>query len=76
MSTESNELLHCSDGNQPGGNQPHDHNPQIWVVGSRNQIIHIINEFYVKKVVTDRSQFSPLIPAPLAPGQYMTLLMR
>ncbi|MBW4464935.1 MAG: hypothetical protein KME07_08035 [Pegethrix bostrychoides GSE-TBD4-15B] len=66
MSSEFNELLQSPRGDLP----------QIWVVGSREQVIHIINEFYVKKVITDRSQFSPLIPAPLAPGQYMTLLMR
>jgi len=66
MSTEFNELLQ----------NPHGDLPQIWVVGSREQVIHIINEFYVKKVATDRSQFSPMIPAPLAPGKYMTLLMR
>jgi hypothetical protein len=66
MSTEFNELLQ-----NPNANQP-----QIWVVGSREQVNHIINEFYVKRVITDRNQFSPMIPAPLAPGQYMTLLLR
>ena len=66
MSAEFNELLQ----------DPYANQPQIWVVGSREQVIHIINEFYVKKVATDRSQFSPMIPAPLAPGKYMTLLMR
>lgn len=71
MSTEFNELLQCS-----CGNQPHGDNSQIWVVGSREQVIHIINEFYVKQVITDRSQFSPMIPAPLARGKYMTLLLR
>jgi hypothetical protein len=39
-------------------------------------VLHTINEFYVKRVATDRSQFSPMIPAPLVPGKYMTLLMR
>ena len=58
MSTEFNELLQNSYTNQP----------QIWVVGSREQVNHIINEFYVKRVITDRNQFSPMIPAPLAPG--------
>ncbi|MBW4465808.1 MAG: hypothetical protein KME07_10275 [Pegethrix bostrychoides GSE-TBD4-15B] len=43
---------------------------------SREQVLHTINEFYVKRVATDRSQFSPMIPAPLVPGKYMTLLMR
>ncbi|MBW4466168.1 MAG: hypothetical protein KME07_12130 [Pegethrix bostrychoides GSE-TBD4-15B] len=66
MSTEFNELLQ----------NPHGDNLQIWIVGSREQVIHTINEFHVKRVVADRSQFSPLIPAPLAPGKYMTLLMR
>jgi hypothetical protein len=46
------------------------------VVGSREQVNHIINEFYVKQVITDRNQFSPMIPAPLARGKYMTLLLR
>ena len=44
MSTEFNELLQNSYTNQP----------QIWVVGSREQVNHIINEFYVKRVITDR----------------------
>ena len=66
MSTEFNELLQ----------NPHANQPQIWVVGSREQVNHIINEFYVKRVITDCNQFSPMIPAPLAPGQYMTLLLR
>ena len=66
MSTEFNELLQ----------NPHANQPQTWVVGSREQVNHIINEFYVKRVITDRNQFSPMIPAPLAPGQYMTLLLR
>ena len=40
------------------------------------QVNHIINEFYVKQVISDRNQFSPMIPAPLARGKYMTLLLR
>ena len=66
MSTEFNELLQ----------DPHGDNLQIWIVGSREQVLHTINEFYVKKLATDRSQVSPMIPAPLAKGKYMTLLMR
>jgi hypothetical protein len=66
MSTEFNELLQ----------NPQIDQPQIWVVGSREQVNHIINEFYVKQVITDRNQFSPMIPAPLAQGKYMTLLLR
>ncbi len=66
MSSEFNELLQ----------RPHGDEAQIWVVGTRDQVNHIINEFQVKRVITDRSQFSPLIPAPLAQGRYMALLMR
>ncbi|MBW4464830.1 MAG: hypothetical protein KME07_05235 [Pegethrix bostrychoides GSE-TBD4-15B] len=66
MSTEFNELLQCSGGDSL----------QIWIVGSRERVMHTINEFQVKRVVSDRSEFSPLIPAPLAPGKYMTLLVR
>ncbi len=66
MSSEFNELLQS----------PHGDSLQIWIVGTREQVIHTMNEFQVKQVVVDRSQFSPLIPTPLAPGKYMTLLMR
>jgi hypothetical protein len=66
MSTEFNELLQFPSGN----------GLQIWIVGSREEVLHTINEFYVRRLATDRSQFSPMIPAPLAPGKYMTLLMR
>ena len=66
MSTEFNELLQFSGGNSL----------QIWIVGSREEVLHTINEFYVRRLATDRNQFSPMIPAPLAPGKYMTLLLR
>ena len=66
MSTEFNELLQFPSGNSL----------QIWIVGSREEVLHTINEFYVRRLATDRSQFSPMIPAPFAPGKYMTLLMR
>ncbi len=66
MSSEFNELLQ----------RPYGDEAQIWVVGSREQVNHIINEFRVKQMIIDRSQFSPLIPAPLAPGKYMALMMR
>ncbi len=66
MSSEFNELLQ----------RPHGNEAQVWVVGSREQVNHIINEFLVKRVIAERSQFSPLIPAPLSNGRYMALLMR
>jgi hypothetical protein len=65
MSTEFNELLR----------EPHDDRAQIWIVGTREQVNHIINEMYVKQMA-DRVQFSPVIPAPFASGRYMTLLLR
>lgn len=66
MSTEFNELLPVSAGEKA----------QVWIIGSRDQVIHLINEFYVKKIATDRVQFTPIIPAPFAPGKYMTVLER
>ena len=65
MSTEFNELLR----------EPHDDRAQIWIVGTREQVNHIINEMYVKRMA-DRVQFSPVIPTPFASGRYMTLLLR
>ena len=52
--TEFNELLQY-----PAGNSL-----QIWIVGSREEVLHTINEFYVRRLATDRSQFGPMIPAP------------
>ncbi|MBW4464153.1 MAG: hypothetical protein KME07_01770 [Pegethrix bostrychoides GSE-TBD4-15B] len=66
MSTEFNERLP----------EPHDERAQIWIVGTREQVNHIISEMYVRQMVSDRSQFSPLMPAPFANGRYMTLLLR
>jgi hypothetical protein len=51
-------------------------NAQIWIIGTRDQVIHLMNELYVKKVATDRAQFTPIIPAPFMDGQYMTVLVR
>ncbi len=53
-----------------------DSNAQIWIIGTRDQVIHLMNELYVKKVATDRAQFTPIIPAPFSDGQYMTVLVR
>jgi hypothetical protein len=66
MSTEFNELL----------NFPHDSRAQVWLVGSREQVQHLINEMYVKRIITDRSQFSPPIPVPAISGKYMSVCMR
>lgn len=49
---------------------------QIWIIGTRDQVIHLINEFYVKQIATDRVKFTPLIPAPFDPTKYMTVLER
>jgi hypothetical protein len=66
MSTEFNELLSNSDGERA----------QVWIVGSREQVNHIISEMYVKQIVSERSQFSLLVPAPFAQGKYMSVLLR
>ena len=66
MSTEFNERLR----------DPLEQKAQIWIVGSREQINHLINEMYVKQMITDRSQFSPLVPAPFAQGKYLSVLLR
>ena len=73
MNTEFNELLPLSP----------DEKGQVWIVGSRNWVNHKINEFYVRRLVSDRFalsalrgrvQFTPIIPAPFAPGKFMSVL--
>ena len=49
---------------------------QVWIIGSRDQVTHLINEFYVKRIATDRVQFTPIVPAPFAEGKYMSVLVR
>ncbi|MBW4466481.1 MAG: hypothetical protein KME07_13735 [Pegethrix bostrychoides GSE-TBD4-15B] len=66
MSTEFNERL----------SEPFGHQAQIWIVGTREQVNHIISEMYVRQMITDRSQFSPMVPAPFAQGKFMSVLMR
>ncbi len=66
MTAEFNELL----------NDPHDDRAQVWIVGSREQVNHIISEMYVNQLITDRRQFSPLLPSPFSPGKYMSVLIR
>jgi hypothetical protein len=66
MTTELNELLPVSPAEKP----------QVWIIGTRDQVNHLINEFYVKKIASDRVQFTPIIPAPFAAGKYMPVLVR
>ena len=66
MTAEFNELLPVSQ----------DERAQIWIIGTRDQVIHLMNECYVRKLATDRVQFTPIIPAPFATGKYMTVLVR
>jgi hypothetical protein len=66
MTTEFNELLPVS----------HEDRAQIWIIGSREQVNHLINEFYVRKIATDRVQFTPIVPAPFSPGKFMSVLVR
>lgn len=53
-----------------------DDRAQLWIIGSRDQVEHLMNECYVRKLVADRAQFTPIIPAPFAAGKYMTVLVR
>jgi hypothetical protein len=66
MTTEFNELLPVSPAEKA----------QVWIIGSREQVNHLINEFYVKKITDDRAKFTPIVPAPFAPGKYMSVLVR
>ena len=49
---------------------------QIWIVGTREQVAHLIDEFYVRRIATDRVQFTPIVPAPFAEGKFMSVLVR
>jgi hypothetical protein len=49
---------------------------QLWLIGTREQVKHLINECYVKRLSTDRAQFSPIMPMPIIPGKFMSVLMR
>ena len=66
MTTEFNELLPVAAGEKT----------QIWIIGSREQVLHTINEFYVKRIANDRVKFTPIIPAPFDSGKFMTVLIR
>ncbi len=66
MTTEFNELLPAS----------REEKAQVWIIGTRDQVNHLINEFYVKRIATDRVQFTPIVPAPFAAGKYMSVLVR
>ncbi len=66
MSTEFNELLSLSP----------DEKPQVWIIGTREQVTHLMTEMTVKGMVRDRVHFSPVIPAPFANGKYMAVVVR
>ncbi len=66
MSREFNELLPES----------LEQRAQIWIVSTREQVNHIISEMYVRQMIADRSQFSPMVPAPFAQGKFMSVLLR
>ncbi|MGG6293841.1 hypothetical protein ACQ4M4_05415 [Leptolyngbya sp. AN02str] len=66
MSSEFNDLLPTQQADKP----------QIWIIGTREQVVHIMNEMMVKELVSDRVKFTPIIPAPFANGKVMTVLVR
>ena len=49
---------------------------QIWIVGTREQVAHLIDELYVRRIAADRVQFTPIVPAPFADGKFMSVLVR
>ncbi|GAB4226363.1 MAG: hypothetical protein Kow00121_54590 [Elainellaceae cyanobacterium] len=53
-----------------------DDRAQVWIIGTRDQVVHLINECYVRKLASDRASFTPIIPAPFAAGKYMTVLVK
>lgn len=46
MNAEFNELLPVQT----------DDRAQVWIIGTRDQVIHMMNEFYVKRIANDRVQ--------------------
>jgi alkanesulfonate monooxygenase SsuD/methylene tetrahydromethanopterin reductase-like flavin-dependent oxidoreductase (luciferase family) len=73
MTSELNELLISLTNDQYAAD---DEKVQIWIIGTRDQVIHQINEFTVKRIATDRIQFMPILPVPFLKGKYMTILLR
>jgi hypothetical protein len=51
MNAEFNALLPVAD----------DDRAQLWIIGTCDQVIHLMNECYVRKLVADRAQFTPII---------------
>ena len=49
---------------------------QIWLIGTRAQVAQLIDECYVRKLASDRVQFTPIVPAPFLPGKFMSVLVR
>jgi hypothetical protein len=49
---------------------------QVWLIGTQEQVRHLINECFVKRMATDRSQFSLIMPIPIIPGKFMSVLTR
>ena len=68
MTTEFNELL---------PSQPTDRDrSQIWIIGTREQVTDLLNEFYVKRLTEDPAKYIPIMPAPFVSGKYMTVLVQ
>jgi hypothetical protein len=66
MTTEFKELLSVSAEDKA----------QIWLIGSREQVAQLIDECYVRKLASDRVQFTPIVPVPFIPGKFMSVLVR
>ncbi len=49
---------------------------QIWLIGTREQVVQLMNECYVKRLVSDRARFTPIVAAPFDKTKMMTILVR
>jgi hypothetical protein len=48
---------------------------QVQIIGTRKQVQHTINKFYLKQITNDRVKVTPIVPTPFATGKYMTVLL-
>ncbi|HEY9631694.1 MAG TPA: hypothetical protein V6C84_30755 [Coleofasciculaceae cyanobacterium] len=66
MMTKFNELL---------PSQPTDRS-QIWIIGTRDQVIDLLNELYAKRLTEDPAKYIPILPAPFVSGKYITVIVQ
>jgi hypothetical protein len=70
MTSEFNRLLMGTFGETDGDKL------RVWLIADREQVSFAIHEFVAKQIASDRSKFTPILPCPLMPGKYMSILVR